>query len=85
MVKGTYIMAIISLNSARSSMSGRATANGDRTREAAQVAEVKGLRALNGATYVSVSDGAGRMDDDLFDLLLEEEEAPIQPKSATQV
>ena len=31
--------------------------------------EIKGLRALQGVTYVSVSDKNGRMDDDLFDML----------------
>jgi CBS domain containing-hemolysin-like protein len=34
---------------------------------AAQNPEIKGLRALQGVTYVSVSDKNGRMDDDLFE------------------
>jgi hypothetical protein len=33
----------------------------------AQNPEIKGLRALQGVTYVSVSDKNGRMDDDLFE------------------
>ena len=33
----------------------------------AQNPEIKGLRALQGVTYVSVSDKTGRMDDDLFE------------------
>jgi hypothetical protein len=43
--------------------------------DAAQNPEIKGLRAYPGATYFSVSDENGRMDDDLFDLLLEKEVA----------
>lgn len=31
--------------------------------------EIKGIRALQGVTYVSVSDKNGRMDDDLFELV----------------
>ncbi len=76
MIKGTYIIGIIGRKSVRASMRGRATANGDHAQEATQVAEVKGLRGLIGATYVTVSDATGLMDDDLFDLLLEEEDAP---------
>jgi hypothetical protein len=34
---------------------------------AAQNPEIKGLHALQGVTYVSVSDKNGRMDDDLFE------------------
>ena len=41
-----------------------------RTRDGRKVGPIR-LRALEGVTYVSVSDEDGRMDDDLFDIISE--------------
>lgn len=48
-------------------------ANGRGAPKAVQSPEIEGLRALEDVTYVTVSDENGRMDDDLFDLLVGEE------------
>jgi hypothetical protein len=66
-------MSIMSFINAKSPMRGVAVADGDRAPRAAHNPEIKGLRALQGVTYLSVSDKKGQMDDDLFYLLLEEE------------
>ena len=63
----------MSFSNAGSPMQGDAMTNENYAPRAACDPEVQGLRALPGVTYVSVSDEDGRMDDDLFDLLLEEE------------
>ena len=76
-------MSIISFINAKSSMRGVTVANSDRVPQSAQNPKIKGLRALQGVTYVSVSDTNGRMDDDLFDLLLEEE-APTRCSDTTK-
>lgn len=34
-----------------------------------QAPDIKGLRALDGVTYITAHDANGRMDDDLFDML----------------
>lgn len=78
MHKGANIMGSMSFNSAGSPLRGRAAANENRAQKTTQTPEIKGLCALCGATYVTVSDGVGLMDDDLFELLLELEEAPAQ-------
>lgn len=76
-------MSIISFINAKSSMRGVTVANSDRVPQSAQNPEIKGLRALQDVTYASVSDKNGRMDDDLFDLLLEEE-APTRSSDTTK-
>jgi hypothetical protein len=76
-------MSIISFIKAKSLMRGVTVANRDRVPQSAQNPEIKGLRALQGVTYVSVSDKNGRMDDDMFDLLLEEE-APTRSSGTTK-
>ena len=69
MGKGSSILGTMRFDRERSLM----RVNGDRAPQAPADPETKGLSALECVTYVSVSDEGGRMDDDLFDLLREEE------------
>ena len=53
-----------------------------RTRDGRKVGPMR-LRALEGVTYVSVSDEDGRMDDDLFDIISEWTDEPTLWKDMT--
>lgn len=66
-------MRFMSEVNVRSLMQDQVAANTNSAIHTHQDSEFMGLRALEGVTYFSVSDENGLMDDDLFDLLLEEE------------
>ena len=70
-------MGLMSFITGRSETRCGASETSARALDQAQTPDLKGLRALEGVTYIPVSDANGRMDDDLFDLLCEES-APAQ-------
>lgn len=61
-----FIAGILQTGSAELAFLPRAKGRG-------QTPDIKGLRALEGVTCIAAHDANGRMDDDLFELLCEDE------------